>query len=266
MTHSVEEHSGEHIHLPKPSFWPLVLGLGGGLMMMGFIIGVINGRQYWMALPGLAVLVIAVGGWLVSNIQERAHAPAMAGSEEMAKFAMWAFIGTECIIFGGLIANAILTWLRAPEVHEILHKFDSVVIVSVNTFFLLASSLGVVQALAAIQRDDRQGYARWLGLTIVLGAGFLGIQAFEYSKLVGEGFTLVNAAEPFKEFAPAFYFLTGFHGLHVFGGVVWAIIVWVRGLRGGYNARANMGVEIFGLYWHFVDVVWIMIFTIVYLL
>ncbi len=266
MAQSMEEHAGEHIHLPKPSPWPLVLGLGGGLMMMGFIFGALQRKQYWMALPGLVVLLAGVGGWLISNIRERAHAPALADSAEMAKFGMWVFLGTECIIFGGLIANAMVVWSRHPEVHEALHKFDSLMIVSVNTFLLLASSLGVVLALAAIQRADRKGYAQWLGLTLLLGVGFLGIQAFEYSKLVSEGFTLVNAVAPYQSFAPAFFFLTGFHGLHVLGGVLWALIILVRGLRGGYTASEHMGVEIFGLYWHFVDVVWIMIFTLIYLI
>ena len=280
MAHSAEEHSGEDIHLPKPSYWPMLLGIGGGLMMLGFIAGTSGtfgkagrdltralGMGDWaFALPGLLVLLVALSGWLISNIRERAHTATFENAPEMAKFAMWCFIGTECILFGGLMANAIVVWSRAPEVHAILHPLSSLLIVSLNTFLLLASSLGVVMALSAIQRDDRKSYGLWMGATALLGLAFLSIQGYEYSKLVSEGFKLVGAEAPYESFAPAFFFLTGFHGLHVAGGVLWALMVLIHGLRGGFTAHAHMGVEIFGLYWHFVDVVWILIFTLIYLI
>jgi heme/copper-type cytochrome/quinol oxidase subunit 3 len=134
------------------------------------------------------------------------------------------------------------------------------VLVSVNTFILLVSSLFVVLGLASIQAGHQAGLVRWLALTALLGAAFVSIQGYEYSKLVHEGLVFGQS-----QFASAFYFLTGNHGLHVIIGVIWAVVVIVNALRGGYSATEHLGVEIFGLYWHFVDVVWIIIFTLVYL-
>jgi heme/copper-type cytochrome/quinol oxidase subunit 3 len=87
------------------------------------------------------------------------------------------------------------------------------------------------------------------------------VQAYEYNKLVHEGLTISSS-----QFGSAFFFLTGNHGLHVLIGVIWCAVVVVNALRGAYSQTENMGVEIFGLYWHFVDVVWIIIFTLVYLI
>jgi cytochrome c oxidase subunit 3/cytochrome o ubiquinol oxidase subunit 3 len=179
----------------------------------------------------------------------------------MAKFAMWAFLGTECILFGGLIARVLVLWARNPDVNDVLQHFRAVLLVSFNTFVLLFSSVGVVMALAALQSNKRSQYLAWLGATIACGVVFLVIQASEYSQLYGEGLSLGSS-----QFGSAFFFLTGFHGLHVFAGVLWGIAVWLRGASGGFTAHEHMGFEIFGLYWHFVDVVWIMIFTLVYLL
>lgn len=288
MTHTADDHSGEHIHLPKPTYWPMILGIGGGVMMLGFLwqnqeqlrrirpltelnfdispapeaaavkISVYVGTLVFFG--GLLVLLSAVAGWLTSNISERKQAPAMEGSAEMAKFAMWAFLGTECILFGGLIARVLVLWARNPDVNDLLQHFDAVMLVSLNTFILLFSSVGVVMALAAIQANKRGQYLAWLGATILCGIIFLVIQGSEYSQLYGEGLSLSAS-----QFGSAFFFLTGFHGLHVFAGVLWGLAVWVRGAMGGFTAHENMGFEIFGLYWHFVDVVWIMIFTLVYL-
>ena len=259
MTSSVDPHPGDHsegIHLPKPSVTPLIFGLGFALVAFGIIFTV-----YPLSGVGLAVLLLAVGGWLWGNIRERAHGtetPVLA-----AKFAMWCFLGTEVIIFGALIGRVLGIWVHDPEAHKILTEpiFPSLVLVSINTFVLLVSSLFVVLGLSSIQQDNRRGLVGWLSLTALLGAAFLGIQGYEYSKLVHEGLTISSS-----QFGSAFFFLTGNHGLHVFIGVLWALVVIVRGLRGGYSAAEHMGVEIFGLYWHFVDVVWIIIFTLVYLI
>jgi heme/copper-type cytochrome/quinol oxidase subunit 3 len=214
-----------------------------------------------MMIAGLAVFLLAVAGWVTTNIRARVrdHAEVLGGPEA-AKFAMWAFIGTECIIFGGLIANVIYLWIRDPDINHYLHNLEGLLIVSVNTFFLLTSSLCVVLGLSSIQQGDRLGLAKWLGGTAVLGGAFVGIQAFEYSKLFAEGLDLST------RFGSGFFFLTGFHGLHVFIGVLWALVLIAHTLRSGFTQHDHMGVEIWGLYWHFVDVVWIFIFTLVYLL
>jgi heme/copper-type cytochrome/quinol oxidase subunit 3 len=268
MTSSVDNHAGEHaegVHLPKPSITPLVFGLGFFLLVFGLILANRPGDDtqpilYLVSAAGLAVMLIAVGGWLWGNIRERAH-----GTETpmvAAKFAMWCFLGTEIIIFGALIGRVLGLWIADPTANDLLTHpiFPSLVLVSVNTFILLVSSLFVVLGLAAIQEGNPRRLFTWLALTALLGASFVGVQAYEYSKLVHEGFVFGES-----QFASALYFLTGNHGLHVIIGVIWAIVVCVNALRGSYTAQEHLGVEIFGLYWHFVDVVWIIIFTLVYL-
>lgn len=266
MTHTIDEHAPGEIHLPKPSHWPMMLGLGFGLIALGFILWTVSSRTasagQGVMVAGLGVFLAAVGGWVVTNIRARLleHAEVLGGPES-AKFAMWAFIGTECVIFGGLIAHVVHLWVRDGDVNHYLHNLQGLLIVSVNTFFLLTSSLCVVLGLAAIQRGDRLGLARWLGAVAVLGGAFVGIQGYEYSKLFAEGLSVTSS-----QFGSAFFFLTGFHGLHVLIGVVWALVLLVHALRGGFTQETHMGVEIWGLYWHFVDVVWIFIFTLVYLI
>ncbi len=265
MAHSVDENASHEIHLPRPTVWPMLVGLGLGLIMFGFLFwrgSATEGLGLGLMGGGGVVLLLAVGFWLSTNIRARVrdHAEPLGGSEA-AKFAMWAFIGTECILFGALIANMLYLWIRDTDVNHALHNLEALLIVSVNTFLLLTSSLCVVLGLSAIQRGDRLGLARWLGATAVLGAAFIGIQAFEYSKLYAEGITLVS-----DRFGSGFFFLTGFHGLHVFIGVLWALVLIAHTLRGGFTQADHMGYEVFGLYWHFVDVVWIFIFTLVYLL
>jgi len=174
------------------------------------------------------------------------------------KLGMWLFIASEVMFFGGLIA-AYLHYkysLGFPEI-ELLN----VVQVGVNTLILLSSSLTVVSALAALQAGRPGRMALFLVLTIVLGVAFLSGQAYEFASLYREGVTLTSGV-----FGSSFFTLTGFHGLHVAIGVVWAIVVLLGGLRGAYTAERSMGVEIFGLYWHFVDIVWIMLFTLIYLI
>jgi heme/copper-type cytochrome/quinol oxidase subunit 3 len=268
MTSSVDKPAGDHsegIHLPKPSATPLVFGLGFFLLAFGIILanplGTPQPAMYLLSAVGLLVMVAAVGGWLWGNIRERAH-----GTETpmvAAKFAMWCFLGTEVVIFGALIGRVMGIWVHDPEAHALLTEpLSSLLLVSVNTFILLVSSLFVVLGLDSIQQGSNRGLAMWIGLTALLGAAFVGVQAYEYNKLVThEGLTITSS-----QFGSAFYFLTGNHGLHVIIGVLWALVVLSRALRGGYTAQEHLGVEIFGLYWHFVDVVWIIIFTLVYLI
>jgi len=174
------------------------------------------------------------------------------------KVGMWLFIASEVMFFGGLIA-AYLHYKYTLGFSESAEL--DVVLVGINTMVLLTSSFTVVSALSAI-RQGRQGrFIVFLLLTILLGVAFLTGQAFEFGALYRHGITLTSSV-----FGSSFFTLTGFHGLHVTAGVVWAIVTLVRGLRGAFDRERNMGVEIFGLYWHFVDIVWIVLFTQIYLI
>jgi len=143
---------------------------------------------------------------------------------------------------------------------EFREAFDPLLGV-IGTSVLLFSSLMVVLGIASIQHGSKRGLMLFLLLTILLGAIFLGIQATEFTLLHQHGFTLSTSSA-----TSAFYVTTSFHGLHVFIGVVWALGVLFAAWRNWFNRKRYEGVELFGLYWHFVDVVWIILFMLIYLI
>jgi heme/copper-type cytochrome/quinol oxidase subunit 3 len=176
------------------------------------------------------------------------------------KLAICTFIASEVMFFTGLIVTYMVMRGRSvsgPYPADVL----SVPIVAVNTFVLLASSYTMVTALSAIQRGDARGLRRWLIATAVLGLLFLSGQAFEFTTLYLNGASLSS-----NLFGATFFTLTGFHGMHVLVGVIWISFVLSRAFRGGVTQDNHLAVELVGLYWHFVDIVWIIIFTVVYLL
>jgi len=173
---------------------------------------------------------------------------------------MWAFIGSECLLFGTLIATY-LAYKGRSVVGPLPHEILNIPITTLSTFDLLMSSLLMVLALAAVQRDDRRQARLWLAGTAFFGLIFLGFQAFEFTTFVHEGLTLQQ-----NLFGSTFFVLTGFHGGHVALGVALLLTLWVLDLRGLLTSRDAIKVEVVGLYWHFVDVVWIVIFTVVYLI
>jgi heme/copper-type cytochrome/quinol oxidase subunit 3 len=177
------------------------------------------------------------------------------------KFAMWLYLASEVIIFGVLIATYVVFRFNNPELVKQAHEAVDIGLVGLNTFLLLASSWAMVMGLRAIQHDDRQGFLRWIGATIVLGTIFVALQGVEYTQLAHENVSISNS-----EFGMRFYAMTGFHGFHVIIGVLWALWVWWQGYRGRYDSKHYLGVEVFGLYWHFVDVVWVFLFTLIYLI
>jgi cytochrome c oxidase subunit 3 len=176
------------------------------------------------------------------------------------KIAMWAFLGSDCMLFGSLIATYLVykgKSLNGPYPHEILN----IPYTSVSAFVLLMSSLAMVLALAAIQRGDIRRFRIWIMATALLGIVFLGGQYYEFTSFVHEGLTLSS-----NIFGASFFVLTGFHGTHVTLGVIWLVSLFAMSLRGEIGPEHSLRVEIAGLYWHFVDIVWIAIFTLVYLL
>jgi heme/copper-type cytochrome/quinol oxidase subunit 3 len=176
------------------------------------------------------------------------------------KMGFWAFIGSECLLFGSLISTYLVYQGRSvsgPTPAEILN----IPVTSISTFDLLMSSLWMVLALAAVQRGDMKWAKVWLLGVAIGGAIFIGFQIYEFSSFVREGLTLQA-----NLFGCTFFILTGTHGAHVTVGVLWMLTLWYRAMRGKLGPEHAMTVEIAGLYWHFVDVVWIVIFTLVYLL
>lgn len=179
---------------------------------------------------------------------------------------MWAFLGSECVFFGSLIAMYFVyrPQMFSPALHDAHltpHQVLNIPFTGVLAFILLTSSLTMVLALNAIQDSRRRAGAFWLLATAFLGTCFLGGQAMEFVQIAHEGINLTNSV-----FGQCFLLLTGFHGTHVFIGVIWLLSCLPKALNGRFNGANFVGPEICGLYWHFVDVVWVVIFTLIYLI
>jgi heme/copper-type cytochrome/quinol oxidase subunit 3 len=182
------------------------------------------------------------------------------------KLGMWAFLGSECLLFGALISTFILFRNRdlsaLPLSQQITpQKVYDIPFTSVSSFVLLMSSLTMVLALAAIQRGDEAKLRVWLMATALLGMTFITGQVYEFTRFVQEGMTIKT-----NVIASSFFTLTGFHGAHVTGGVLMLLSLYGMSLDGKLPPSRAEAVELVGLYWHFVDVVWIVIFTVVYLI
>ena len=176
---------------------------------------------------------------------------------------MWLFLTSDCMFFGTLIAtymtyrNRSIDLLMPPYPNEI---FD-IPYTSVSAFVLLMSSLTMVLALAAIQRGNHRGLRIWLSATALLGSIFVGGQVFEFTTFAHEGLTLSS-----NIFGSSFYVLTGFHGAHVFGGLIGLGVILSRGIAGQFTRKHHVAVEAVHYYWHFVDVVWILLVIVIYIL
>ena len=179
------------------------------------------------------------------------------------KLGMWVFLGSECLLFGALITTYLLYKQRVPPGTETPKPSDlyDIPFTSVSSFVLLMSSVTMVLALSAIQRADHDRTRLWLVTTSLLGATFISGQVYEFTSFVKEGMGYTSNVA-----ASAFYTLTGFHGVHVSIGIVMLMSLFVMSVRDHLPASRSELVEIVGLYWHFVDIVWILIFTVVYLI
>jgi heme/copper-type cytochrome/quinol oxidase subunit 3 len=186
--------------------------------------------------------------------------PHTATGLDNRKLGMWAFLGSECLFFGSLISSYLLYRGRSvvgpypDDVYDIPYT-------SVSSFVLLMSSLTMVLALNAIQRGDHRRLRAWLLATALLGITFVGGQVFEFTIFVNGGLTISR-----NLFGTSFFVLTGFHGAHVTVGVLMLLTLYGQSLAGHLPTERALRVELVGLYWHFVDVVWIVIFTIIYLI
>lgn len=176
------------------------------------------------------------------------------------KLAMWAFLGSECLFFGSFISAYLLYKNRTGDGPKSADIYD-IPYTSVSSFVLLMSSLTMVLALAAIQRGDSRRMRIWLLATALLGSTFIGGQIYEFTTFVHEGLTL-----KVSPFGTSFFVLTGFHGTHVLIGILMLLSLVGMSLIGKLPPKDAKKVEMVGLYWHFVDVVWIVIFTVVYLI
>jgi heme/copper-type cytochrome/quinol oxidase subunit 3 len=205
----------------------------------------------------------AHGGGHAGDAGHADHPPTSLGLDHR-KLLMWLFLASDCMFFGALIATYMIYRGRAEDIGGDGPFPDQILDIpytSVSAFVLLMSSMTMVLALAGIQQNNMRRLRVWLLGTAVLGSVFLGGQYFEFTEFYHEGLTLQK-----NMFGATFFTLTGFHGAHVTVGVIWLLTLLVISLRGGLSQKDALNVEIAGLYWHFVDIVWIIIFTLVYLL
>ena len=193
------------------------------------------------------------------HIYESEHEATSTGLPN-TKLAMWLFLASDVLLFGALITSYVVYRGRSvvgPFPNDV---FD-IPYTSVSSFVLLASSLTMVLALAAVQRGDLGRMRLWLLATALLGMTFVGGQVYEFTTFYREGLGLTT-----NVFGTTFYVLTGFHGTHVTVGILMLLTLFTLSFGGKIAQKDALSVELVGLYWHFVDIVWIVIFTIVYLI
>jgi cytochrome c oxidase subunit 3 len=191
------------------------------------------------------------------------------------KAMMWFFLLSDTFIFGCFLTSYMTVrtgttaaWPNASQVFALhLGGVDvPMILIAIMTFVLISSSGTMAMAVNFAYRRERRPAAALMLATAVLGAAFVGMQAFEWSKLIDEGVRPWGNPMGAAQFGSSFFMITGFHGLHVSAGVVYLLVVATRVLRGRYDKSGNYQiVEIAGLYWHFVDLVWVFIFALFYL-
>lgn len=204
------------------------------------------------------------------------------------KLAMWLFLGSECLLFGALISSYLLSVARfvselgagnptvvnslladgmplelitEMQLERSVEPFWDIPFTSASSFILLMSSLTMVLAHKSVHEGDYRSSRIWLAATALLGSTFIAGQVYEFTVFYREGLHYDGSL-----FGSAFYTLTGFHGVHVTGGIIMLLSLLVLSFRGKLRQDRAETVELVGLYWHFVDIVWVLIFTIVYLI
>ncbi len=277
MAHPEPTGQEEEEHHGSP--WPVIMAVGMGIGYVG-----IASASIPMLLIGVAILAGGAGGWLHEDMQKPSSAFYGAVTAIESKFprvsarklGVWLFLATEIMFFSAIIG---LSWtLRLRTTIPGTDSFRgawatpgeilNVPLTGLNTFILICSSLTMVEAFAAIERGDQRKFRIFLLATLLLGITFVSIQAFEYTKLYfGEGLTFTGAPHDVNpNYGPTFYVQTGVHGSHVSAGVLGMAYTTRKAFKGGFTKEHHEAVELVGLYWHFVDVVWIFLFTIVYLI
>jgi len=194
--------------------------------------------------------------------REAEHAEEHHDVHHLRKTAMWVFLGSECVFFGAMISTFLLyrnTTADGPTASDIFE----IPFTSASSFVLLMSSLTMVLARNAFERNDMRQTRIWLLGTACLASSFLAGQLFEFTEFIHHDPALTIGTSPFGS---AFYMLTGFHGAHVAVGILMLMAMAILSINGRLYKDRGLNVELVGLYWHFVDIVWIIIFTVVYLL
>jgi len=236
-----------------------------------------------LLLVGFVIFAGGTGGWVHHDMQEPSSpfygfvdaVESKFPRVSARKLAIWLVLATEIMFFSAIIGASWTLRVRTTTPGTLAYggpwaepnQILNVPLTGLNTFILICSSLTMVEALGAIERGDQKRLRLFLLATLLLGVTFLGIQAYEYTKLYfGEGLTFASAPHNVNPlYGATFYAQTGVHGSHVLAGVLAMAYTTRKAFKGGFTKENHEAVELAGLYWHFVDVVWIFLFTIVYL-
>ncbi|MFW9780314.1 MAG: heme-copper oxidase subunit III [Candidatus Heimdallarchaeota archaeon] len=274
--------TNETIVVHKTSLWPPFLAITAG--SLGIALTFLSSGQFMI---GIAILFSYLILLILFIVQETSVQKVKAEEERQypRHFFMWIFLASEVLFFGLLIGISFIIRLRStawadlaqllielfgfhfqkggiiPPVWPNATDVLNIPLTAVNTFILILSSVTMVKSVESIEKDDKEGLRNFLFFTAILGTIFLVIQLFEYYNLFASGFTPDSSL-----FGATFYLQTGFHGAHVFLGIIMVFFIAIKAHKGGYSRLNYSGVEAIGLYWHFVDLVWIMLFTIIYLI
>jgi heme/copper-type cytochrome/quinol oxidase subunit 3 len=284
-----DEHHDD-IQMPAPNAGPFVLGLGLAMMAAGAV-------EVWRVLLPVGLATVLVGGWVTTHRSKSDLEVDHHFEEEynkwlpavnLRKLGMWVFLASEVMFFAALISTFLSYRQRdefqhvpvsreayaehhaeAPAAYAEDDAFTlppdemlNLPLVALNTFILLGSSFTAANAYDALKHGRRGTFRNMLIATLALGAIFLSIQGYEWYELMEH-----YGVKPDTLFGSAFFTTTGFHGMHVFIGLLWVTFILVRVVfRGAYRPEQAASIELFGLYWHFVDVVWIVLFTLIYLI
>lgn len=238
------------LHLPHGSIWPILMAIAVSVAAVGIAIPLL--------LPiGVVLILGALAGWVKEDTKWWDEH--IGTGEGAGRLGVILFMSSEIFLFGALFATyfsfkAASGHWPDTEVHLPLLK------TFIFSLFLFASSGTVHMAEKHLHAGNHKAFLQWWGATIALGAIFLGGQVNEYMTLISEGAVLGSG-----HFVTTFYMITGTHGLHVLAGIVALIVVFIRGLKGQFNQKRNLAPLGASMYWHFVDAIWVVVFTVLYI-
>jgi cytochrome c oxidase subunit 3 len=284
MAHDGVKHD---YHLVNPSPWPLVGSAASVVMALGLVIGLkglfgIPKGQWWVLALGVAGVLFTMAAWWTEVVREANHGdhtPVVALglrygmilfiASEVMFFVAWFWVFFEMALFHHVrtlsplddVSAAWATW--PPKGIETVQPFH---LPLVNTLTLLLSGTTVTWAHHALQTGDRKGAKIGLVLTIALGAMFTAIQAYEYSHILSDKMFYGAEATSSGLYGSSFFMATGFHGFHVIIGTIFLSVCLIRLLNGAFTPKQHFGFEAAAWYWHFVDVVWLFLFTFLYVI
>jgi heme/copper-type cytochrome/quinol oxidase subunit 3 len=243
LTEELEEH--------EITLWPPALAIGTGLLAWGILL--IAQEEFLTGLAFLWIFFIL----LIAFLFKESYSQNLFKTKESW---IWLFLASEVIIFSMVIGTSFAFRIASPD-WPIPGSILNIPLTAINTFILILSSFTMVKAVEGIQNGNQKRLRNFLLLTLLFGSVFLSIQIVEYLSLFHEGFT-----PDVSLFGSAFYIQTGLHGAHVFFGVLLVLFTTLKASQGGFTEENYSGVELVGIYWHFVDLVWIILFTLVYLI